>query len=208
MTKGREPENSSWYDTFYADGGWARNIQAEVQRLKSLLFDKIDLALGRHVIDIGCGMGVQAEAIRQLGYKVTGVDFSKSGIAAAKRDFPEVEFILKDAADLGYPDDHFDMAFLHGMSWYHYELDDVCLQRSKELVRMVKPGGYIALLIRTDFTGNRHFSSGIHLNKLSAYTNLFSRLGKIVLCTDWNGTPLVDDEQAVGKRSIVIVAQK
>ncbi len=203
-----DAENKLWYDGFYSKGGWKQSVEEDKTRLKSLLFDNLDFVYGSHVLDIGCGMGFQAEAIRQLGYKVTGVDFSKSGIAAAKRDFPEVEFILKDAADLGYPDDHFDMAFLHGMSWYHYELDDVCLQRSKELVRMVKPGGYIALLIRTDFTGNRHFSSGIHLNKLSAYTNLFSRLGKIVLCTDWNGTPLVDDEQAVGKRSIVIVAQK
>lgn len=208
MTKGRELENRSWYDTFYADGGWARNIQAEVQRLKSLLFDKIDLALGRHVIDIGCGMGVQAEAIRQIGYKVTGVDFSESGIAAAKRDFPQVSFVRNDAADLDYRDDHFDMVFLHGMSWYHYELDDVCLQRTKEFARMVKPGGYIALLIQTDFSGGRNPDSGVRFNKLSAYKRIFSQLGEIVLCTDWDGISLTDDKQAVGKRNIVIVAQK
>jgi SAM-dependent methyltransferase len=203
-----DAENKLWYDQFYGTGGWMQEVDEYRHRLKLVLFDKLDFVRSSHVLDIGCGMGVQAEAIRQLGYQVTGVDFSEAGIAAAKRDFPQVSFVRNDAADLDYRDDHFDMVFLHGMSWYHYELDNVCLQRSKEFARMVKPGGYIALLIQTDFSGGRNPDSGVRFNKLSAYKRIFSKLGKIVLCTDWDGTPLTDDKQAVGKNNIVIVAQK
>lgn len=196
------------YNTFYSRGGWNYDAGDEAKRLKLQLFDRIDLAKGSTVLDVGCGLGAHTEAIRQLGYKPIGVDISTVAIEQAKREYPRVEFFRCDVKYLAYPDNHFDMVFIRGLSWYHYQLDDECLRRSKTLARIVKPGGYIALLIQTDFTGEKNPDSGVHFNKLSAYTNLFSQLGKIVLCVDYNGTPLIDDEQAVGKSNIVIVAQK
>lgn len=208
MTKCGETTNRAWYDKFYSTGGWNYTADVEVKRLKTQLFDHIDLALGSTVLDVGCGLGAHTEAIRRLGYKPTGVDFSGVAIEEASKQYPDTPFFKCDVEHLNYPNNHFDMVFIRGLSWYHYELDDTCLARSKYLMNMVRPGGYMALIIQTDFSGETNPDSGVLFNKLSAYTRLFSKLGKIVLCTDWDGNVLTTNKAAVGKNNIVIVVQK
>jgi 2-polyprenyl-6-hydroxyphenyl methylase/3-demethylubiquinone-9 3-methyltransferase len=51
------------------------------------------------VVDLGCGNGATAAALSRLGYRVTGIDASKSGIAAASRADPEVDFRVGSVYD-------------------------------------------------------------------------------------------------------------
>lgn len=49
--------------------------------------------------DLGCGSGATADMLSKLGFEVTGVDTSESGIALAKRTYPQCRFELGSAYD-------------------------------------------------------------------------------------------------------------
>jgi 2-polyprenyl-6-hydroxyphenyl methylase/3-demethylubiquinone-9 3-methyltransferase len=54
---------------------------------------------GRRVFDLGCGNGALAAHLTTLGYEVTGVDPSESGIAQARRAHPDLRVHLGSAYD-------------------------------------------------------------------------------------------------------------
>jgi 2-polyprenyl-3-methyl-5-hydroxy-6-metoxy-1,4-benzoquinol methylase len=47
---------------------------------------------GRRICDLGCGNGYLASRLSALGYDVTGIDASASGIAMARRNNPQARF--------------------------------------------------------------------------------------------------------------------
>ncbi len=47
-------------------------------------------------IDIGCGEGFLSKYLLSKGFNVTGIDFSKNAIKYAKKNAPEVRFVVKD----------------------------------------------------------------------------------------------------------------
>ena len=47
----------------------------------------------RSICDLGCGNGHIAGRLAALGYEVTGIDASRSGIRIAQRAYPSVKFI-------------------------------------------------------------------------------------------------------------------
>ena len=197
------------YNSFYKHGGWRKDVGEEEDFLSSLLFRPLGLSPPLDVLDIGCGTGEQAAAMTALGYNVLGVDLSSEGIAWARKWFSDTKFLCKDAADVTVEDGGpFDLIFARGMSWYHYDLDAVVFEQTRKLVRLLKPGGLFALLIRTDFSGTVEPKPGaIVNNRLSDYQRLFAPLGEIVLCTDWNGNALTSDDGAQGARNIIIVTR-
>ena len=67
---------------------------------------------GRNAIDVGCGLGDNAEAISQAGFSTIGFDFSADAIGWAKRRFPDssVDYQVQDLTNL--PNEwlgHFDL---------------------------------------------------------------------------------------------------
>ena len=55
------------------------------------LVQKLDAV--RTICDLGCGNGHIAGRLASLGYDVTGIDASRSGIDIARRTYPNVNFI-------------------------------------------------------------------------------------------------------------------
>ena len=51
------------------------------------------------VFDLGCGNGITAAKLATLGFEVTGVDASESGIKMARSAFPECRFEVASAYD-------------------------------------------------------------------------------------------------------------
>ncbi|MEQ1842209.1 MAG: methyltransferase domain-containing protein, partial [Verrucomicrobiales bacterium] len=49
------------------------------------------------VFDLGCGNGALARHLEELGYEVTGVDPSQSGIEIAKREHPSIRLEIGNA---------------------------------------------------------------------------------------------------------------
>lgn len=53
---------------------------------------------GRQVLDIGCGNGTLTAELQRAGWEPFGIDFTPSGIDAARRSFPDIEFAVHDIA--------------------------------------------------------------------------------------------------------------
>ena len=110
---------------------------------------RLDLKRGWHVLDVGCGTGASAlpaaEAVgpggRVLGVDLAGKLLERAQAKAAQRHLQHAEFRLADMTDLGLPDQHFD-AIISVFSLF-FVPDMQALVR--ELWRMVKPGGTLAI---------------------------------------------------------------
>jgi SAM-dependent methyltransferase len=101
------------------------------------------------VLDLGCGNGSFVARFRNRGWKLTGVDFSKSGLAAARATWPDIRFELADATEdlsaIGYGS--FDAVIATEV------IEHVYLPRkfTGNCYRLLKPGGI--LVMSTPYTG-------------------------------------------------------
>ena len=104
--------------------------------LLSLLQPKAE----EHILDIGCGTGQLTDLISKSVSKIVGLDNSAEMVEAASKKFPDLEFILADAAyfDLGI---RFDAIFSNAA--LHWVLDyQSCIER---MYKHLKPGGRLVL---------------------------------------------------------------
>ena len=95
----------------------------------------------RSICDLGCGNGHITGRLAALGYQVTGVDASASGIEIARRTFPGVEFVEglidKDLNDLG----NFDLVISSDVIEHLYRPSDLL----EAATSLLNPRGQILL---------------------------------------------------------------
>lgn len=106
-------------------------------------------ARGR-ALDFGCGAGRLTQALRRHFDTVTGIDFSAPMLARARSlDLAGTcEFVLNDATDLAWWDDAtFDLAY-SSLALQHIPTAHA-KRYLAELVRVVRPGGAVAVQVAT-----------------------------------------------------------
>jgi demethylmenaquinone methyltransferase/2-methoxy-6-polyprenyl-1,4-benzoquinol methylase len=116
--------------TMGLDGRWRRLAAASAVRP------------GDRVLDAACGTGDLAIAAREAGGDVTGLDFSERMLERARRKSDAVEWVLGDVLALPFDDAAFDAATI-GFGIRNVEDLDAGL---RELARVVRPGGRLAVL--------------------------------------------------------------
>ena len=92
------------------------------------------------ICDLGCGNGHITGRLAALGYRVTGVDASASGIQIARRAYPGVEFVhalIDRDLNLG----QFDLVISSDVIEHLYRPADLL----EAAVTQLKPGGQILL---------------------------------------------------------------
>lgn len=122
-------------------GFWDRYGRRTVERLR--------LASGSRVLDVGCGTGASAlpaaEKIAPDG-RVIGVDLAEKLLAlgrakAEQQGLHNIEFRVGDMENLGFPDDHFDAVVSVFSIFFVPNME----KQVRELWRMVRPGGQLAI---------------------------------------------------------------
>ena len=82
--------------------------------LEHLVLEK--LPPGCAVLDLCCGTGQLAAELSRRGYRTTGLDGSKRMIEIAKKNAPEVDFVVQDARNIALPRKRTDFPLIQ--RWY------------------------------------------------------------------------------------------
>jgi 2-polyprenyl-3-methyl-5-hydroxy-6-metoxy-1,4-benzoquinol methylase len=129
---------------WHAEGAGNGESGERLTRVFVELVKKLDGV--RWICDLGCGNGHISGRLDALGYHVTGVDASASGIQIARRAYPGVDFVhalIDRDLDLG----QFDLVISSDVIEHLYRPSDLL----EAAVSQLKPGGH--LLLGTPYHG-------------------------------------------------------
>jgi len=128
----------------WASGDFAL-IGTTLQIVGESLCEAVDLEAGSRVLDVACGNGNAALAAAHRFARVTGVDYVPEllhrAADRARAERLDVELVEGDAERLPFDDDTFDVA----LSTFGIMFAPDQLRAAREAVRVVRPGGKIAL---------------------------------------------------------------
>ncbi len=100
---------------------------------------------GTTVLDVGCGIGGSSRILAQsCGFAVTGITISPQQVQRAQQLTSKelnVQFLVDDAMSLSFPDESFDVVWSIEAGPH---MPDKAIF-AKELMRVLKPGGVLAL---------------------------------------------------------------
>ena len=124
-------------------------------------------AAGEKVLDVGCGTGTDAIALRaKVGHRgeVVGIDAAPEMIAVARdkatKQGADIDFRVGLIEEIPFPDDCFDLVLSSFM--LHHLPDDLKRKGLAEIRRVLKPGG---CLLVVDFAAQSHSLIG-HLREM------------------------------------------
>lgn len=100
-------------------------------------------AIGRHGLDIGCGQGWYVGRMRELGFEVTGIDYSAGQVALAAQNLGDAAVVRVGSA-LAIPADDNSLDFAYSINVLHH-LPSTEAQRDafREIMRVLRPGGVL-----------------------------------------------------------------
>ena len=110
-----------------------------------LFISRLPIRAGMDVLDVACGTGNLAIPAARIGARVTGVDIAENllvqGRARAAAENLNVTFQYGDAEQLAFPDASFDVVVTMYGAMFAPRPEVV----ARELARVVRPGGLIAM---------------------------------------------------------------
>jgi 2-polyprenyl-3-methyl-5-hydroxy-6-metoxy-1,4-benzoquinol methylase len=124
------------------------------------------------VLDIGCGTGSLSLVLADLGYHVSGIDWSPAMLeraqAKAQASGHAIQFQMMDAAFPQFPPGQFNAIVCRHLLWALPKPDQVL----KRWVNLLKPGGRLFLV-----EGYWHTGAGLHApDVVAALPDLFTNV--------------------------------
>lgn len=123
--------------TLYYGGQRKFTVPQESGRL---IWDTLRPRSGAWVVDVGCGVGLQAAAVAARGARCVACDFSRGILLEARKNAPGVHLVQADASRLPFRTGVVDGAY----SWYmiqHIPRGESRRAALREMARILCPGG-------------------------------------------------------------------
>lgn len=145
----RDEIHDYWSDraeTFDSDPGHKIAEGAELAAWMSLFRHHLGDSNGRRLLDLASGTGEITKLCQQLGFSVTGLDWSEPMLDRARTKVPEATFLQADAERTMLPEASFDVVVTRHLVWTLVNPADAFA----EWLRVLAPGGQL-LMIDGDF---------------------------------------------------------
>ncbi len=145
-----DPSKRPWFEVFF-DDDYLRTVQrpvpAAVERQCTFIEEQLGLAKGARILDVGCGLGLQAVELAKRGYQVTALDLSESMLRRAKSEAlvagVTVNFVHGDMRQL-HLEGRFDAVLCWGTTFGYFD-DDVNRKTMEALHACLKPMGVLLM---------------------------------------------------------------
>ena len=142
--------NKDFYNNFFASG-FHHDWRDAPGKLVVLGYVLDNVHNKNAILDVGCGDGYFLsnieEELNKRNFKIsaTGVDLSKEAVKLAESAYPDISFEVMDAEQMDIKDNSFDFIVSYGV----FEHLSKPLSGIKEVSRVLKPGGFFAMMMPT-----------------------------------------------------------
>lgn len=130
-----------------------QGITETITDIHEAVIERLDPKPGERLLDVACGTGAVAERAAAIGADVVGVDIAPALIEQARQRAAErglgIEYLVGDAEALGLDSQSFDLVASTCGVMFAPDHEAV----ARELARVTKPGGRIALACWTPESG-------------------------------------------------------
>ena len=75
-----------------------------VHQYGNSMMELVDAGKNSTILDLGCGNGALSKVLHDKGYIVKGLDASNDLLNIARKNYPDIEFILADATSFSIPE--------------------------------------------------------------------------------------------------------
>ncbi len=154
----RKKQVAQVYEDYYTSKGDDRNdpVRNPGVLFQNLAFEKSIVEALRtipidkdtwEILDVGCGAGFSLLRLLFYGFepeRLHGIDISESRIAKGRRRQPALNFTLGDATAMEFSSARFDLV-MESTTFLQITDDTVAAGIASEMLRVVKPGGYLML---------------------------------------------------------------
>ncbi len=175
------------------DGFFARGEERAAMFLDPVVSRTLGEPAGRHVLEIGCGLGRFSRALARRFGQVTAVDVSDEMVAQAKAanaHWPNIRFHATDGEKIPLPAQGADFVFSYEV-FQHMPSHRVIQANLREVGRVLKPGGAAMIHLRTGGFRLRLLYRLADLVPTWAHAAIKRLRGKRALTSDatWRGAP-------------------
>ena len=105
--------------------------------------DLVEPRGGERVLDVGCAAGAITDFLSRFGCVAVGIDAEPLAIERARHLFPELEFLVADAAELPFEDASFDKAV--AADFVEHVDDETFTRVLAEIRRVLKARGTLSI---------------------------------------------------------------
>src|SRR5688572_17868331 len=119
----------------YAKNRIGTEDTAELQKLRSYL------SPAAKILDVGCAAGRDTRILKDMGFDVVGSDLAEKLLTIARKENPDIEFVLADMRTLPFKDQTFDAIWASAVL-HHIDKPQMPIVL-KEFWRVLNAGGLV-----------------------------------------------------------------
>lgn len=134
------PWYRKWFDERYLVLYRHRDTQ-DAEKQFRLIYDVLKPAKSSFVLDLGCGEGRHTVFFKDAGFRVVGIDLSKTLIESGREKYPRLDLVVGDMRRLPVLPGRFDLVLSLFTSFGYFENDDENQQVVCSIFCALKPGG-------------------------------------------------------------------
>jgi SAM-dependent methyltransferase len=143
---------ADWDLRFLQQARWTASLRAH-------LFARADIRRARRILEAGCGTGaITSSAARENpAAKIFGLDLDGTRLRFAHTHDPASGYVEGDALRLPFRDGEFDLTFCHYLLLWIRKPE----QALREMVRVTRPGGWVAAMAEPDHDARIDFPASL-----------------------------------------------